>query len=58
MALSSLELKEEIDLAPASGYPLSHSRWTVTGAANGPFFCARLAAAKIPARRGKMSGSG
>ncbi len=58
MALSSLELKEEIDLASASGYPLSHSRWTVTGAANGPFFVPRLAAAKNPREAGKMSGSG
>ncbi len=54
MALSSLELKEEIDLASASGYPLSHSRWTVTGAANGPFFCASAGSKqKIPARRGE-----
>lgn len=47
MALSSLELKEEIDLA-ASGYPLSHSRWTVTGAANGPFLCGWQQAKKSP----------
>ena len=56
MALSSLELKEEIDLA---WYPLSHSRWTVTGAANGPFFVPGWQQAKkSPARRGKISGSG
>ncbi len=54
MALSSLELKEEIDLAPASGYPLSHSRWTVTGAANGPFFCAPAGSKqKIPREAGE-----
>ena len=55
MALSSLELKEEI----ASGYPLSHSRWTATGAVSGPFFVPGWQQAKkSPARRGKMSGSG
>ena len=56
MALSSLELKEEIDLAWRLGI---HSRWTVTGAANGPFFVPGWQQAKkSPARRGKMSGSG
>ncbi len=37
----------------ASGYPLSHSRWTVTGAANGPFLCLAGSKQKIPARRGR-----
>lgn len=58
MALSSLELKEDRS-GLASGYPLSHSRWTVTGAANGPFFVPGWQQAKkSPARRGKISGSG
>ncbi len=53
MALSSLELKERL-IGLASGYPLSHSRWTVTGAANGPFLCPGWQQAKkSPARRGR-----
>ncbi len=53
MALSSLELKEEIDLGLASGYPLSHSRWTVTGAANGPFLCLAGSKQKNPREAGE-----
>ncbi|TPV72903.1 hypothetical protein FJ701_27315 [Klebsiella pneumoniae] len=59
MAIEFLRRDTTVMSGLASGYPLSHSRWTVTGAANGPFFVPGWQQAKkSPARRGKMSGSG